>query len=141
MNNFFTPIFRLTKHHPLPWVPLRAIHMPIEPPQAFPSRHLCPAASGIPRSSDDLFLNRMTLLRTHSRQWHSPALDACSVKVLSAMRSMHCNVARRVQAFFNNGARSHWVNAGNSRPVCPANMRADGILIALLVRGITRLPS
>ncbi|HEX3162665.1 MAG TPA: hypothetical protein VHQ92_08810 [Pseudolabrys sp.] len=26
MNNFFTPIFRLAKHHPLPWVPLRAIN-------------------------------------------------------------------------------------------------------------------
>ena len=43
MNNFFTPIFRLTKHHPLPWVPLRAINVPIEPPQAFASRNRCVA--------------------------------------------------------------------------------------------------
>jgi len=43
VNNFFTPIFRLTKHHPLPWVPLRAINVPIEPPQAFASRNRCVA--------------------------------------------------------------------------------------------------
>jgi hypothetical protein len=38
VNNFFTPIFRLAKHHPLPWVPLCAINMPIEPRQALASR-------------------------------------------------------------------------------------------------------
>jgi hypothetical protein len=48
LNNFFTPIFRLAKHHPLPWVPLRAINMPNEPRQAvFVATPKRPAGAGL----------------------------------------------------------------------------------------------
>ena len=116
MNNFFTPIFRLTKHHPLPWVPLRAINVPIEPQQAFTSRLRCVALPpGYAHASDDPDFepdgDAMGLI---------PGSDtgACAVKVvLSATRSMHiAMLLRHVQAFFNNGARkSPGANGGNSR--------------------------
>jgi hypothetical protein len=43
MNNFFTPVFRLTRHCPLPCIPLRAINLPIESRKVFPTQ---PLASG-----------------------------------------------------------------------------------------------
>jgi hypothetical protein len=124
VNNFFTPIFRLAKHHPLPWVPLRAINMPIELRQACPPRHRSVrAATGntlaVPMSvffePDDDATGLTPGSGTRRRS------VACSVKVmLSAARSMHIAMLRRlVQAFFNNGAKEpRGVNAGNTR-ACP----------------------
>ena len=113
MNNFFTPIFRLTKHHPLPWVPLRAINVPIEPSQAFSSRHRCVA----PLAGNTLVLPATLIEPDDDAMGLIPGSDtrrrsvARTVKVvLSATWSMHiAMLLRHVQAFFNNGARSHLV--------------------------------
>ncbi len=57
LSNLFKPFFRLTKHHPLPFVPLRAINVSNGPSGAslprrgFPAQGV-PSTIGIQKSSN-----------------------------------------------------------------------------------------